>query len=449
MAHLYRPWITRWRDAEGRQVPARTPGARKTKERARKWYCKGPPLAKPVPLCADKQAAQVMMADLVRRVERGEAGLEDSVTLARRVSLETHLSDWEGSLRLAGNEPRDLGQKVRRVRSFAEALRWRTLGDLSRDQAEREAARRRALPPDDPLHIGAQTSNFYLAACSQFGRWCAESRPPRLAANPFQGWRRQNVQLDRRHDRRDLSPDELARLLAATLASGRVRRGLAGADRHALYLAACGTGFRAGALASLTPAAFRLDDTPPTVTLTARRNKSRRVKVQPLPPDLAAFMKGYLAGRPADLPVWPGTWASRAADVLAADLAEAGIPVSTTGHDGIRRFADFHALRHTYLTMVSRGTDLRTAQELAGHSSPLITARYAHRDLADQAAGAAALSLPGLGAAAEPTPTAEQLAVGYALLWTVLCAVLVIPRVAPGPGTGVAREGTERETDKT
>src|SRR5436853_6763723 len=49
-------------------------------------------------------------------------------------------------------------------------------------------------------------------------------------------------------------------------------------------------------------------------------------------------------------------------------------------------FADFHALRHTYLTLGGRaGIDLRTLQELAGHSTPTLTARYSHRRLYDLA----------------------------------------------------------------
>jgi hypothetical protein len=46
----------------------------------------------------------------------------------------------------------------------------------------------------------------------------------------------------------------------------------------------------------------------------------------------------------------------------------------------------FHALRHTYLTLGGRaGIDLHTLQELAGHSSPNLTARYSHRRLYDLA----------------------------------------------------------------
>src|SRR5205814_5539176 len=104
--------------------------------------------------------------------------------------------------------------------------------------------------------------------------------------------------------------EELRSLLSATRASGRTFRGLSGPDRFALYATACGTGFRASALASLTPESFDLSDELPTVTLAARHNKSRKVKVQPLPPDVADLLRDHLRGRPAGQPVWGGTWAS-------------------------------------------------------------------------------------------------------------------------------------------
>lgn len=56
------------------------------------------------------------------------------------------------------------------------------------------------------------------------------------------------------------------------------------------------------------------------------------------------------------------------------------------GSDGPERL-DFHALRHTYLTNPGlSGVDLRTARELAGHSTPILTARYSHRNRKDLAA---------------------------------------------------------------
>src|SRR5262249_45605451 len=67
-------------------------------------------------------------------------------------------------------------------------------------------------------------------------------------------------------------------------------------------------------------------------------------------------------------------------------------------------YADFHALRHSYLTLGGRaGIDLRTLQELAGHSTPVLTARYSHRRLHDLAGAVEKLPnfLPDAGPGAE------------------------------------------------
>jgi len=193
--------------------------------------------------------------------------------------------------------------------------------------------------------------------------------------------------VDRRHDRRELEVEELRRVLDAARTSAQVFRGLTGPDRYHLYATACGTGFRASALASLTPESFELDADVPVVTLPARHAKNRRTKVQPLPADLVELLRVYLADKPAGRPIWGGTWARdrKGAEMLRIDLEVAGVPYAVEGPDG-PLFADFHSLRHTYLTLGGRaGIDLRTLQELAGHSTPTLTARYSHRRLHDLA----------------------------------------------------------------
>lgn len=232
---------------------------------------------------------------------------------------------------------------------------------------------------------GPETINHYIRAVRGFFRWLVKAK--RIGSNPLESLALVNAAVDVRRVRRALTIDELRRLFDAARASTRTYRGLTGADRYFLYLVAAGTGFRASALANLTPGDFDLDSPSPCVTLPARFAKNRRTKVQPLPGDVAAALRDYLADKPAGLPIWGGTWARdhRGAEMLRIDLNAAGIAYAVEGPDG-PEYADFHSLRHSYLTLGGRsGIDLRTLQELAGHSKPELTARYSHRRLYDLA----------------------------------------------------------------
>lgn len=398
----------------------------------------------------DLRATEQRAAELERRAERGEVGLIDPH--ARR-PLSEHLTDYAAHLEAKGDTAGHVKHTASRLTALFAGCGFTMIAELNagkvagRLNALRRggepvavppgelfapaavarllgiggaslpsAVRRMSLPPASgngkarrypratvealaairAKRCGPETVNHYVRAAKGFTRWLV--RTGRLSANPFQTLTLVNAKADVRRGRRELTPHELRRLFAAARASAVSLRGLSGVDRAALYSLAAGTGFRVNALANLTPADF--DFASGTVTLPARFNKSRKVKVQPLPPDVAAAVATYAAGRPAGEPLWGGTWAERAADMIRADLKTAGIPYAVPGPDG-PRFADFHALRHSYLTMFGRsGVDLRTAQELAGHSSPVLTARYSHRNLADLTADAAKLT--GFAAGTDP-----------------------------------------------
>jgi site-specific recombinase XerD len=48
-------------------------------------------------------------------------------------------------------------------------------------------------------------------------------------------------------------------------------------------------------------------------------------------------------------------------------------------------YADFHALRHTYITNIGRsGATMKTHQELARHCEPSLTMRYTHARIDDK-----------------------------------------------------------------
>ncbi len=229
---------------------------------------------------------------------------------------------------------------------------------------------------------GPATINRYITAIRGFFRWLVKVK--RIGSDPLDSLTLVNTQADVRHARRELTADELQALLSGTRASHRAFRNLTGPERYFLYLTAAGTGFRSNGLANLTPADFDLDAEAPIVTLPHASPKTGRRNYNHFP---RTWLRDFLSGRSKNSPVWGGTWASgcMGAEMLRRDLEDAGIAFAVDGPDG-PEYADFHALRHTYLTMLGRnGVDLRTAQELAGHSTPLLTARYSHRRLYDLA----------------------------------------------------------------
>jgi site-specific recombinase XerD len=394
-----------------------------------------------VPLCTDRTAAEQMLAAEVKQAERKRAGLGDPHEEHHKRPLLEHLEDYRGHLLAKGDTEEHAERSRSRARAVLEGCGFVFAPDLDAGKVAKFLHRLRQDPPRPELPpgewftraqlvaalgihpasvarilkchggeargngkarrysrgtvealqdrlcrgAGLATSNHYLTAVKGFSCWLAETDPPRTDRDRLASLKRLNADVDRRRGRRELQAEELRLLLAVTRDSAHSFRGLAGRDRYTLYATACGTGFRAAGLAGLTPERFDLDAETPTATLSARRNKSRVLKVQPLPPDLADLLKEYLRGKPAGVPVWPGTWHDRAAEMLRADLEAAGIPYEAEGPDG-PLFADFHALRHTYLTLGGRaGIDLRTLQELAGYSTSALTERYSHRRLYDLA----------------------------------------------------------------
>jgi integrase len=392
------------------------------------------------PLSTDKTAAGQMLAELVRKTELKKANIIDPFEAHRKRSLAEHLAEWETSLLASGATRKHVAQTVASARRIIEACRFVFPADLSASRVQHFLAdlreRRRNLPPLDPAKLkytkaelaellgvtpaavaalvrrhrlavtgngkarrypletaealrslrtrgrSIKTSNLYLDSVKQFASWLVQDR--RMPDNPLAHLSGGNVRLDRRHDRRTLTPEELRSVIQSAGQSEREFRGLSGEDRAMLYSVACVSGFRASELAILCPDAFDFDDQTPTVALAAKDAKNGRTAIQPLPPDVVGVMREYLDGRPADQPIWPGTWADKAAEMFSADLETAGIPYVVAGTDG-PLYADFHALRHSFIAMLDRsGATLKEAMQLARHSDPRLTmAVYGRAQLHD------------------------------------------------------------------
>ncbi|HZW34904.1 MAG TPA: tyrosine-type recombinase/integrase, partial [Isosphaeraceae bacterium] len=317
--------------------------------------------------CTDKRATEEMARAAEIEAAKIRAGLIDPKEAAYRgheaKPLADHLADWRAFLLGRDRSRRHADEGHARVAKLMTLAKADRLSDLvlTRVQAALAALR------DEGLSL--RTVHHYARLVKNFTKWAwrdgrtredllAHLQPP------------DNPESDRRRVRRALTVPELARLIEAA-ESGPVRRQLSGIDRAMLYRITAGTGFRSEEMQSLTPESFDLDGSCPTITVEAADSKRRRRDVQPIQPALASLLRPWLAGRPQSQPVFPvDRWAIL--EALKADEAAAGI-----AYKNEEGFADFHALRHTYLTLGGQaGIDLRTLQELAGHSTPALTARY-------------------------------------------------------------------------
>ena len=303
-----------------------------------------------------------------RKEDRRKAGLDDRHTDYAAKPLAEHVKDWYEALKVSVSERRqkDLRERMAKLIAVAE---WKRLADITEDTVRAALAK---------LDIGLQTKNHYLTHVKQFLRWCV---PERLPMNPLCRMKRWNVSTDRRHDRRDLTPEEQAKLIATTEA-GPVRCELDGPTRAMLYDFAFATGLRRGELRSLSADSFDFDSDTPTVTVAAAYSKHRKQDVIPLPPSVAARMRTWLAdGRP----LWPNL-TRNTAYMLRGDLKAAGIPYVVEGPDG-PLFADFHSTRHTYATAVCR-TDapIKDMMAMTRHSTPdLFLKTYAKTNIWNKA----------------------------------------------------------------
>lgn len=373
----------------------------RVKTKSRKWWGRFKDengVERRVPLAADKMAAQAMLNELVKKVERRAAGVVDRYDEHRKRPIDEHLVDFERYLKAKGVSDEQVKLVVYRARRVVKHCKAKLIGELSASRVQTCLADLRG------QGLSIQTSNHYLRAIKQFSRWLVKDR--RAGDDPLAFISMLNVSTDRRHDRRPLSVADLTALLKAAQ-TGPVVLKMNGPDRAMLYAVAAYTGLRASELASLTPESFAFDGEPPTVTVRAAYSKHRREDVLPLHPSLVALVRPWLAAKPRSKPIWPGNWAKAkyAGKMLQYDLAAAGIPY--VDENGL--YADFHALRHTFITnMVKSGVHPKTAQSLARHSTIELTMNvYTSLSVHDQASALA--SLPAVPDLEAPVSTAGAL----------------------------------------
>lgn len=406
MASLYRKPIVRTDPETGE----------KFKTYARKWWGQfrdAHGRLRRHPLAVDKKAAQAMLSDLVRTVEREKAGLVDPTDAQRKRPLKAHIDEFRRYLENKDVTPIEISISMGHIEKIVAAGHWQRIADISGTSVLDFLGDLRR------QGRSAQTYNHYLKHIKQFTRWLVRDR--RTPDNPLAHLSRLNVSTDRRHDRRALTPDEFSRLLEAAR-EGKPIESISGPDRAMLYTLAAWTGFRKGELGSLTKRSLNLSTHPPTATVAACYSKHRREDTQVLHPELVRQLQVWLDSKrnvAPNKPLFPvsgrvpGGTERKTHKMMQRDLAAArtkwledDCTPEERGEceasdflkyrDSSGRFADFHSCRHLFITSLERaGISPKMAQTLARHSDIRLTLGvYTHVGLHDQTAAIESLPAP-------------------------------------------------------
>ncbi len=337
----------------------------------------------------DKQAAE----DLGNRLERESAlGLEnrrDLYAKSKARPLAEHFKEYLADLEAKGRAEKYIDNCRRRLDKLARECEWTRLDHITANGFTQWRAATKG------PRQGAKTLNQYLDTARAFLGWCVGHR--RIMDNALATVGKLDVTRDVRRRRRALTVEQLRRLLD-----------VAPADRELVYLTAVYTGLRRSELEALRWGDVRLLATTPYIQLRAEATKAHRADRVPLRTELASALRQARPTAAGDgAPVFPGmpTMAN-----YRTDLRGAGIPYK----DAQKRQADFHALRHTFGTMLAQsGTGVRTAMELMRHTDAKLTMNV-YTDPHLLATASAVESLPALTGehADADTDATEALATG-------------------------------------
>lgn len=271
-----------------------------------------------------------------------------------------------------GRTPKHANDTFNRVVRVLQEATITGMSDLRSTQVELGIGRLRT------RGLSLASCNHHLRAIKSFSRFLLLDGV--LSIDVLARLRMLNARKDQRHARRALTQVELISLLETARNGGTVR-GMNGPARYALYLLALTSGLRSGELRALRVADLACGDDGAFVRLDARWTKDGRHALLPIPHETAAALQAIVRGKQAADAVFAMPQPSRVVMMLRADLKLAGVDYI----DDRGQFADFHSLRHTYISHLARLTDVKVVQSLARHATVTMTMdRYCHAEASEQ-----------------------------------------------------------------
>lgn len=307
----------------------------------------------------DKTAAEQVVAGWLKRVEQLKSGvLSESQLITAEASqdpVSIHVDAYIASMG-ATITPSHKRDTKRRILFLLEEINARRIADATRIAVEKWVSKQ--------VENGRAftTINHHVFSLKAFMKWCV--RTNRSTTDNGIGYVEVlSRKIDIRRKRRAFTPEEFQRLVSNC-----------STERRDLYLFAAYTGLRANEIRTLKWLHIvGLGTGNAVIELDPRTTKARRADKLPVHPDLERLLLLRLRNgnfKPGDAVVKIST--SCQSRFLQSDLKRAGIAFK----DDRGRQLDFHALRMTFITrLAASGVDMRTAQQLARHSTIELTAQ--------------------------------------------------------------------------
>ncbi|MDZ4852844.1 MAG: tyrosine-type recombinase/integrase [Pirellulaceae bacterium] len=341
--------------------------------------------------CKDHSAAKKVLKEVERELALDR---KDCYAKWRRKPLADHAVDYRDFQLAKGTSVKQADQTHSRIQRTLDDSGIKWMQDLSVSSVTKTIDGMRKKPQSPKRKeesyptISLRTKNFYAKAIKQLTAWMY--REGRIETDLLIHLSMRNIQTDIRHPRRALSDDEFTRLEYAARMSPKAIEGMIGEERAFLYRMARSTGLRKGELGSLHLGSFFLQE-PSHLIVEAAYSKHRERDTVYLHPDFISEINGQLASLAPGEPLFPLLSQRKTADMIQADLKVAGIAYK----DEHGRFADFHALRHTFVTKAwETNAPANVVMNLARHKDIATTMRYTHKDQSAQIAAIRAMTPP-------------------------------------------------------
>jgi integrase len=307
---------------------------------------------------SDKQVAEQRLNEIVREKEREKAGilLPKSIRDGAQRKLTDHLKEYIADQRACGRDAHYVYHVEKRIQILFNECGWTHLKDVTSDSFQLWRARQSKAP---------KTLNDYLAGASGFFTWL--ERHGRVTYNPLKVVEKVETRGQERRLRRAFTDEEASRLIA----TGAEKRGI-------VYLTAAYTGLRRAELSALQWGDLDLHGSTPHVKVRASTTKNHDKACLPLKAELA---KKLLKMRPSPFDPSQRVFSGRMPKMrtFKKDLEAAKIPFL----DARGRRADFHSLRHTLATNLSKAdVPLAVEMKIMRHSDPRLSLdRYTDKAL--------------------------------------------------------------------